>query len=157
MMIIIIWSPFSGISRVSLGSRFSSFSRVPVFRFFQRSRQGSIRIPVLRFFQGPTRVPGSGFPVCRRTSIKITLLISKLALSSVFLSELFSKSKIENLRYNAEAVVQRCYVKKVFLEISQNSHEKNCVRVSFLIKTPFFRTSLVAASGDGKKNNVNSF
>ena len=33
-----------------------------------------------------------------------------------------------------EAVVQRCSVKKVFLEISQNSQENNCARVSFLIK-----------------------
>ena len=29
---------------------------------------------------------------------------------------------------------QRCSVKKVFLEISQNSQENTCVRVSFLIK-----------------------
>ena len=28
----------------------------------------------------------------------------------------------------------RCYVKKVFLKISQNSHENTCARVSFLIK-----------------------
>ena len=33
-----------------------------------------------------------------------------------------------------EAVVQRCSVKKVFLEISQNSQENTCARVSFLIK-----------------------
>ena len=33
-----------------------------------------------------------------------------------------------------EAVVRRCSVKKVFLEISQNSQENTCVRVSFLIK-----------------------
>ena len=33
-----------------------------------------------------------------------------------------------------EAVVQRCYVKKVLLEISQNSQENTCARVSFLIK-----------------------
>ena len=33
-----------------------------------------------------------------------------------------------------EAVVQRCSVKKMFLEISQNSQENTCVRVSFLIK-----------------------
>ena len=32
------------------------------------------------------------------------------------------------------AVVQRCSVKKVFLEISQNSQENTCARVSFLIK-----------------------
>ena len=33
-----------------------------------------------------------------------------------------------------EAVVQRCSVKKVFLKILQNSHEKTCARVSLLIK-----------------------
>ena len=33
-----------------------------------------------------------------------------------------------------EAVAQRCSVKKVFLEISQNSLEGTCVRFSFLIK-----------------------
>ena len=39
------------------------------------------------------------------------------------------KAKLES-----EAVVQSCYIKKVFLEISQNSHENTCARVSFLIK-----------------------
>ena len=34
---------------------------------------------------------------------------------------------------NLEAVAQRCSVKKVFLEISQNSQENTCARVSFLI------------------------
>ena len=33
-----------------------------------------------------------------------------------------------------EAVVQRCFVKKVFLEISQNWQENTCAWVSFLIK-----------------------
>ena len=33
-----------------------------------------------------------------------------------------------------EAVVRRCSVKEVFLEISQNSQENTCVRVLFLIK-----------------------
>ena len=33
-----------------------------------------------------------------------------------------------------EVVVRRCYVKKVLLEISQNSQENTCARVSFLIK-----------------------
>ena len=35
---------------------------------------------------------------------------------------------------HAEEDVQRCSVKKVFLEISQNSQENTCSRVSFLIK-----------------------
>ena len=33
-----------------------------------------------------------------------------------------------------QAVVQRCSVKKVLLEISQNSQENTCARVSFLKK-----------------------
>ena len=36
--------------------------------------------------------------------------------------------------WNPEAVAQRCSVKNVFLEISQNSQEYTCARVSFLIK-----------------------
>ena len=38
------------------------------------------------------------------------------------------------MRLSPEAVVKRCSVKKVFLEISQNSLENICARVSFLIK-----------------------
>ena len=34
----------------------------------------------------------------------------------------------------AEAVAQRCSVKKMFLEFSQNLQESTCARVSFLIK-----------------------
>ena len=34
----------------------------------------------------------------------------------------------------SKAVAQRCSVKKLFLEIPQNSQENNCVRVYFLIK-----------------------
>ena len=33
-----------------------------------------------------------------------------------------------------EAVVQRCSVKKRFLEISQNSQENTCTRISFIMK-----------------------
>ena len=33
----------------------------------------------------------------------------------------------------SEAVVQRCSIKTVFLEISQNSQESTCARVSFLM------------------------
>ena len=44
------------------------------------------------------------------------------------------KAKLES-----EAVVQSCYIKKVFLEISQNAHENTCARVSFLIKLLWHR------------------
>ena len=37
-------------------------------------------------------------------------------------------------KLHTEAVVCRCYRKKVFLEISQNSQEKTCPRASILIK-----------------------
>ena len=35
---------------------------------------------------------------------------------------------------NLKSNHQRCSVKKLFLEISQNSQENTCTRVSFLIK-----------------------
>ena len=41
-----------------------------------------------------------------------------------------------------KAVVQRCFVKKVFLEIPQISQENTCARVSFLIKFQASATSL---------------
>ena len=41
---------------------------------------------------------------------------------------------IELFCKNIEAVAKTCSVKKVFLEISQNSQENTCARVSFLIK-----------------------
>ena len=49
---------------------------------------------------------------------------------STFTSCVSKRGGIKNL----EAVVRRCSVKKLFLEISQNSQENTCVRVSFLIK-----------------------
>ena len=36
--------------------------------------------------------------------------------------------------YGLKAVFQRCSVKKMFLEISQNSQKNTCARVSFLVK-----------------------
>ena len=77
-----------------------------------------------------------------------------------------------------EAIVERCSVKNVFLEISQNSQENTCARVSFLIKfstsslkkrlwtcvfcefceisknTYFYRTGLVAASGFNRNQSI---
>ena len=40
----------------------------------------------------------------------------------------------QHLPRTPEAVAQRCSVKKVFLEISHNSQENTCARVSFLSK-----------------------
>ena len=37
-------------------------------------------------------------------------------------------------KWALEAVAQSCAVKKVFLEVPQNSKENTCARVSFLIK-----------------------
>ena len=48
--------------------------------------------------------------------------------SLLVMTEIFKES------VDIEAVTQRCFVKKVFLEISQNSQENICARVSFVIK-----------------------
>ena len=37
-------------------------------------------------------------------------------------------------KFSSEAVTQRCSVKKLFPEISQNSQENTCARVSLLLK-----------------------
>ena len=75
--------------------------------------------------------------------------------------------------YLSEAVVRRCSVKKVFLEISQNSQENTCEAYNFIKKeslaqaftcefcgnskkTFFYRTAPVTASGMFKVNNRNS-
>ena len=42
-----------------------------------------------------------------------------------------------------EAVAQRCSVKKVFLEVSQNSQENTCASVSSLIKLQGARVSFL--------------
>ena len=46
----------------------------------------------------------------------------------------FLRSESHGWKWGTVAVVQRCSVKKVFLEISQNSQENTCTIVSFLIK-----------------------
>ena len=48
---------------------------------------------------------------------------------------IFWKLHVRSIYVLSEAVDWRCSVKKMFLEISKNSRENNCVRVSFLIKT----------------------
>ena len=42
-----------------------------------------------------------------------------------------------------KAVVRRCSVKKVFLEISQNSQENTCARDSFFNKVPDLRPAFI--------------
>ena len=48
----------------------------------------------------------------------------------------------------AKAVAQNCFVKKVFLEILQNSQENTCLRVSFLWWP-------ITATAKTKRNTVN--
>ena len=45
-----------------------------------------------------------------------------------------------------ETVARRYSIKKVLLEISQNSQENTCARASFLIKLQAYRIPLVAGS-----------
>ena len=55
---------------------------------------------------------------------------------------IFKRKARENTEYirstkfivKTEAVTQRCSVKKLFSEVSQNSQENTCTRVSFSIK-----------------------
>ena len=66
-----------------------------------------------------------------------------------------------------EAVTRRCSVKKVFLDISQNSQENTCARASFLIKlqawrqehlrTPFYIEQPRATASEYQYHQYNSF
>ena len=50
------------------------------------------------------------------------------------LDETSTECKVSTFLKRTEAIVQKSAVKKVFLEISQNSQENTCARASFLIK-----------------------
>ena len=52
----------------------------------------------------------------------------------LYLNLYFLDSLMPLVSLYTEAVAQRCPVKKMFLEISQNSQENTCARVSFLIR-----------------------
>ena len=56
---------------------------------------------------------------------------TKLIVHKIYISKLLLWN---NCNIVIEAVTWRCSVKKVFLEIWQNSQENTCARVSFLIK-----------------------
>ena len=56
---------------------------------------------------------------------------------------IYTCSRTFFLTRNQEAVAQTCSVKKVFLEISQNSQENTCANVSFLIKLQQVPASLL--------------
>ena len=45
-----------------------------------------------------------------------------------------ARANFKQTKSNFEAAAQRCSLKKLLLEISQNSQENICTRVSFLIK-----------------------
>ena len=59
--------------------------------------------------------------------IGFQIICSKTA----YLERVSDHFQIEGIK---EAVAQTCSVKKEFLEISQNSQENTCARLSFLIK-----------------------
>ena len=63
------------------------------------------------------------------------ILVSKEELNDINFERLKKIDKHKNTLIDSdiEAVIQRFSVKKVFLEISQNSQENTCARVSFLI------------------------
>ena len=61
-------------------------------------------------------------------------------ISTLYLStEIHSMANLKNLK----AVAKKCSVKRVFLEITQNSQENTCGRVSFLTKLQVSRFVLL--------------
>ena len=73
---------------------------------------------------------------------RVRVVIGKL-LSKSFSKFTFHKT-LKNLSLDAsEAVAQRCSIKKLLLEISQNSQENTCARVSFLTKLQAWPATLL--------------
>ena len=59
---------------------------------------------------------------------------SKKASSQICRAKIEDNLNSMSTQLDSEAVTQRCSRKRVFLEISQNSQENTCARVSFLTK-----------------------
>ena len=68
-----------------------------------------------------------------RESLSIVIIVTHSVLYTYHLLYFFIFLNHNRYCLLSEAVARRCSVKKVFLEISQNSQEKTCTRV-FLIK-----------------------
>ena len=60
-------------------------------------------------------------------------------------------------RFIKEAVVWRCSVEKVFIDILQNSQENTCARVSFLTKLQASKTLVQVFSCEFCKISRNTF
>ena len=71
-------------------------------------------------------------PIAFRIMLILNTLATLQSVANYQRMTLYSQSRDEGL--HREAVVRRCFVKKVLLEISQNSQKNTCSRVSFLIK-----------------------
>ena len=94
---------------------------------------------------------GKNFNTSRERKTRICVFLCAVKVNSFFIwPSLFSCNTKVNLNYcvgvkekrpkkscrnqHTEAVARRYSVKKMFLEMSQNSQENTCARISFLIK-----------------------
>ena len=73
------------------------------------------------------------FFICSDLSCTILSLIKKSTSLMLFIPVLHILLYLFSMSKRIEEVTRRCSIKKVFLEISQNSQENNCAKVSFLI------------------------
>ena len=70
-------------------------------------------------------------PETTRKRREYSIKRSEKSAKKLCIEEAISSHETCSSHVYTEAVARRCSVKKVFLEISQNSQENNCVRVSF--------------------------
>ena len=81
-------------------------------------------------------------PLLRTTILmNIYARLSPCFRSSIRDMLLLTESDLATLLENSKAVAQSCSVKNVFLEISQNSQESTCARVSFFNKVAGLKTA----------------
>ena len=91
---------------------------------------------------------------------KVTCENGSITVVSLHFVKFFRTALLSNICERPEAVVQKCSVKKVFLEIPQNSQENTCATVSFIKfyeifkNTFFYRTLAIAILTTASNNNL---
>ena len=88
----------------------------------------------MHFLEQKCRLQKCSASAHKNGKLKIKLWVkARFSHSGKLRSNVKSWYQISRENLNPEAVAQKCSVKKVFLEITQNSQENTCARVSFSV------------------------
>ena len=119
-----------------LAKRFSSSSQVKLFWSQQIFKYSGASVLHEGLFNNILNLPTATVLKLESTISIVVIIVTYLPLVSLYFPASIRKLLFFCCfqRVQIEAVVQRCYMKKVFLKISQNPQENTCARISFLIE-----------------------